>query len=189
MWQQQIMNYKPFNEIEEQDLRVISAYLSTFDDVLTRQNEIVHFTSSGFVVNEARTKALMVYHNIYQSWSWTGGHVDGETDFLTVAIREVEEETGVKATPITSNIFAIDVLPVVGHFKKGKYVTPHLHVNVSYLLEADELAVTRIAEEENSAVAWIPIHEIKAYCKERHMLPVYEKIVNKIAMLNNCVDH
>jgi len=184
MWQQQLMNYQPFNEKEKQDLRIISTCITTFADVLTRKNEIVHFTCSGFVVNEARTKVLMVYHNIYRSWSWTGGHVDGETDFLVVAIREVEEETGVKATPVTSEIFAIDVLPVIGHIKKGQYVTSHLHLNVTYLLEADELAITRIAEEENSAVSWIPIHELHLHCKEEHMLPVYEKIITKMEQLS-----
>ena len=34
----------------------------------------------------------MVYHNIYNSWSWLGGHADGETDLLAVALREVKEE-------------------------------------------------------------------------------------------------
>ena len=45
-------------------------------------------TASAWVVNKDRSKVLMVYHNIYNSWSWLGGHADGETDLLAVAIRE-----------------------------------------------------------------------------------------------------
>ena len=68
MWKQQLINYKPYNEQEKADLRVIHRCIETFDDILTRNNEIAHFTISGFVVNEKRDKVLMVHHNIYNSW-------------------------------------------------------------------------------------------------------------------------
>lgn len=180
MWKQQLTNYEPFNEQEKQDLHIMRRAMQQFDDVLTRENEIAHFTVSGFVVNADRTKVLMVYHHIYDSWSWTGGHVDGEEDFLQVAIREVKEETGVDACAITTKIFAVDVLTVVGHVKKGHYVSPHLHLNVTFLLEANDQLATQVAEQENSAVAWIPLNQITNYCSEKHMLPVYEKIIEKM---------
>ena len=169
----------PFNEQEEADLRVISRCIETFDDVLTRDNEIAHFTSSGFVVNKARTKVLMIHHNIYHSWGWTGGHADGESDFLQVAIREALEETGVHTTPVSTDIFSIDVLQVLAHVKKGKYVTPHIHLNVTYLLEASEEESLTIAEEENSGVEWIPFEDVLHRVAEEHMRPVYAKLMEK----------
>lgn len=183
MWKQQIMEYKPINEQEKQDFQTIQTVMKTFDNVLTRENTLAHFTCSGFVVNKARTKVLMVYHHIYDSWSWTGGHVDGEVDFLQVAIREVLEETGVQATPVIEDMFALDVLTVVGHVKKGVYISPHLHLNATYLLEADERATLTIAEDENSAVDWLPLDQLHLYSSEQHMLPVYEKIINKMRLL------
>ena len=54
-------------------------YLNTFNDVLTRNNKMCHFTASSWIINKDKTKVLMVYHNIYKSWSWTGGHADGDT--------------------------------------------------------------------------------------------------------------
>lgn len=179
-WKQQLISYLPYNEQEAADQRVILTCLNTFEDVLTRNNAIAHITCSGFVVNKDRSKALMVHHNIYHSWSWTGGHADGETDFLAVALREVEEETGVKGIPVTRDIFSLDVLTVVGHVKNGRFITPHLHLNVGYLIEADEKQPLRIAEAENSGVAWLPIDKLNEYANEEHMKPVYNKIIEKM---------
>ena len=76
---------------------------------------------------------LIVYHNIYDAWIFPGGHVDGEADLLSAALREVEEETGEKAKVLDSSIFAISASPIVGHVKRGEYVPAHTHLDVIYL--------------------------------------------------------
>lgn len=179
---EEIMEYVPINEQEEKDKEYMLKCFSDFDDVLTRNNEYVHFTSSGFVVNKNRDKVLMVYHNIYNSWCWTGGHADGEEDLLSVAKREVEEETSVKISNVLYNgkIASIDTLPVVGHVKRGKYVSSHVHLSVAYLFEADDDTQIRIKEDENSNVAWQNIDEVVSLSSEPHMRVVYEKLIQKI---------
>lgn len=184
-WKQQLLNYSPYNEQEAADQQVIRTCLETFEDVLTRDNAIAHMTCSGFVVNKERSKVLMVHHNIYHSWSWTGGHADGETDFLAVALQEVEEETGVKGIPVITEIFSLDVLTVIGHVKNGRFITPHLHLNVAYLIEADDQQALQIAEAENSKVAWLPIEEVNVYANEEHMKPIYHKIIEKMNRLGD----
>lgn len=89
----QLEEYQPCNEQEDKDKQVMLKYINTFDDVLTRNNEFGHFTASAWVVNQEKTKVLMIYHNIYQSWAWTGGHADGKENLLEVAVRELKEET------------------------------------------------------------------------------------------------
>lgn len=183
-WTESIKNYMPFNEQEKKDKEIIIKYLNMFDDILTRDNELIHVTSSGFVVNKARDKVLMVHHNIYNSWSWTGGHADGDKDLLSVAIKEVKEETGVKnIVPIGNNIISLDILPVLGHIKKKKYVAPHLHISIAYLIEANENETLIVKPDENSGVKWISIREIDKYSNELHMKKVYKKIVSKIETL------
>lgn len=180
-WIEQIKEYIPCNEQEEKDKEIILNCIDTFDDILTRSNRVCHITSSAFVVNKKRDKALMIHHNIYNSWSWTGGHADGDEDLLSVAIREVQEETGVKSVkPISIKIASLDILHVIGHIKKGEYVSPHLHFSIAFLAEVDENEVLIVKEDENSEVRWFLLEEVNIKSSEPHMKRVYEKLIFKI---------
>ena len=172
----------PYNEQEEVDKKIMLKYIDDFDNTLTRQNEYGHFTSSAFVLNKERTKILMIYHKIYNSWAWTGGHSDGDNDLLYVAIKEAKEETGIKnVTPILEDIYSLELINVNGHEKRGKYVSSHVHLNVTYLLEADENEVIHIKEDENSGVKWVPINEVLDVSSEQWIRDrVYSKIINKM---------
>ncbi|MDU5111834.1 MAG: NUDIX hydrolase, partial [Clostridium sp.] len=90
-WIDNIKNYKPFNKQENSDKEAILYAMDNFNNLLTRENPLAHITSSGYIVNKDKTKVLMIYHNIYKSWSWTGGHADGDDDLLYVAIKEAKE--------------------------------------------------------------------------------------------------
>lgn len=183
-WIEEIKSYKPLNNQELKDKERLIYFIENFKDILSRQNEIAHVTSSAFIVNKDRDKVLMVYHNIYNSWSWVGGHADEEEDLLAVAIREAKEETGItKVEPIIKNIFSIEVLPVVGHMKRGKYVSAHLHLSVTFLLQAEEKETLKVKEDENSGVKWIPINEVISSSTEPHMQEVYKKLIDKINKL------
>ena len=179
---EKIEKYVPYNEQEEKDKNTILKYMDAFEDTLTRNNEFGHFTASAWVVNKERTKVLMIYHNIYKSWAWTGGHADGESDLLSVAVREVKEETGVENVKVLDDdIFSLEIVCVNGHVKRGKYVSSHVHLNVTYLLEVDENATLRIKEDENSGVKWVPIDEIEVASSERLVKEnVYRKLNEKL---------
>lgn len=179
---EQIEKYIPYNEQEKSDKEIMLKSLETFDDMLTRENKICHFTASNWIVNKERTKVLMIYHNIYKSWAWVGGHADGDADLLHVALKEAQEETGLKNFKVLSDgIFAIKIANVDSHIKRGKFVSDHLHFDCCFLLEADENEELHIKEDENSGVKWIDINDISKEVNEKWMLDkIYNKLNNKI---------
>ncbi len=179
---EEIENYQPFNEQEKRDKKVILDFIDANSDAFLRSNLIAHMTASAWIVNPLRTKTLLVYHRLFDSWSWTGGHADGEEDLLAVALREVREETGVKnPRPVSEDIYSLEVLTVDGHEKHGEYVPSHLHMNVTYLLEAEESETLHICREENSGVAWFSLEEALAASTEPWFVErIYKKLNEKL---------
>ena len=178
-WIEALEAYSPRSEQEEAD-RALTLALARQDPegILTRESLLAHITSSGLVLNPQGTKVLMAWHNIYRSWAWTGGHADGDGDLLAVALREAREETGVtEVAPLSPLPASVDILTVDGHVKRGRWVSSHLHLNVTYLLIAPEGQPLRPKEDENKEVAWLPADRLAEYCSEPEMLPVYEKLI------------
>jgi len=179
---QQLEQYKPYNPQEVKDREIILRYMDTFDDLLTRENEFAHFTASAWLVNKDRTKVLMAYHNLYNSWAWVGGHADGDPDLLRVAIKEAKEETGLSdVKPVSEEIYSIEILAVDAHEKKGQHVATHVHLNITYLLEADENELTSIKVDENSAIDWFELEKAVEVCTEPEMKVVYRKLNEKLS--------
>ena len=178
----QIEAYRPYNEQEARDRAAMLRALSAVERVFERESELMHMTASAWIVNAARERALMAYHNIYRSWSWLGGHADGEEDLLSVALREAREESGlVHVRPASEDIFSLEILTVDGHEKRGQYVHSHLHLNVTYLLEADEADELRDKPDENSGVKWFSLDDAVAASVEPWMQRrVYEKLNAKL---------
>lgn len=177
----QINAYCPTNDAELREKQMILEYIRLFpDNILTRDNEMAHMTSSGFIMNAERSKVLFVHHNIYQTWTWTGGHADGDEDLLAIAMKEAMEETGLLGIqPLTEEMLSLDVIPVFPHYKRGKYICAHMHLNSSYVLIGDEGETTRVNENENSGVRWIPIEQISCYANEPDIVKIYERLIRK----------
>jgi len=181
---EQVTEYLPYNEQEEKDKCIILNQLQTQKDIFSRDNRIAHMTASAWVVNRDKTKVLMIYHNIYNSWSWLGGHADGEESLIGVAMREVKEESGLKQVrPVTNKIYSLETLTVDGHEKKGVYVSSHLHLNITYLIEASEEEALSIKPDENSGVLWFELEEaIFASTEPWFQKRVYRKLNEKLSL-------
>ncbi|MDE7264395.1 MAG: NUDIX hydrolase [Anaeroplasmataceae bacterium] len=178
---QEIEAYKPYNIQEEHDKKIMLKFIRENEDYLDRTNLIAHFSASIWTLNKAHTKVLMVYHNIYDSWSWIGGHADGIEDLRLVALRELEEETGIhNARLIREEIFSLEILTVNGHIRKEKYVPSHLHLNITFLAEADELEEVRMKPDENKGVQWFSLEDALKCPKEAWMIKnVYKKLIEQ----------
>lgn len=178
----QLERYAPFNRQEEADRSRILAWLRTEENVFSRKNQAAHMTASAWVVNPERTRVLLAYHNLYDSWAWLGGHADGQRDLLAVALREAGEESALKRLrPVREDIFSLEVLAVNGHVKRGKYISSHLHLNLTYLIEGREDEKPAAKEDENRAVAWFGLQEAVTVSKEAWFAQtIYAKLNEKL---------
>ncbi|MBR0138340.1 MAG: NUDIX hydrolase [Erysipelotrichaceae bacterium] len=181
-----IERYKPYNQQEEADREIILNFLRNHEDIFLRENLVAHMTASSWVVNKTHDKILMAYHNLYDSWAWLGGHADGERELLKVALKEVREETSIKEVrPLSEEIFSLEILSVDGHFKRGQYVPTHLHLNVTYLLEADDSQFIHNKEDENSAVGWLTPEEMMKKVSEPWFRDnIYSKLNQKLKLFD-----
>ena len=178
----QIEAFLPQNEQEEKDKQELLAWLDSDVDVYSRACNTAHLTASAWVVSPDRESVLMIYHNIYRSWAWMGGHADGMEDLHAVAEKEVREECGLtRLRSLDDGIFSLEILTVDGHEKRGQYVSSHLHLNVTYLFEADPTDPVFIKPDENSGVGWFPVEEIAGKVSELWMHQrIYSKLIAKV---------
>ena len=177
---EKIEKYVPYDEQEERDKEQILKFMDTYSDVLTRDNVMGHFSASAFVVNKDRTKMVVVYHLIQDGWVAPGGHADGEEDLLKVALRECEEETGLKAKVLRDKPILISSNNVKPHIKRGKFVSSHLHFDFLYLMEADENIELTYREDESKGVKWISFDNIENENMVDFVKPIVLKLIKKV---------
>lgn len=168
---------------DQPDTQPIMSWINQYGSLLLDRMPQAHLTASGFIFNASRTKTLMIYHNIYQTYALPGGHADGDHDLLCVALREAREETGAgHIHAIDGTVCAVDILPLKAHIKRGQPVDAHLHLNLTYALQCNEDEALHIKPDENSDVAWLNLSDLPqllAPHERQLMLPIYEKIIRK----------
>lgn len=183
-----IRAFVPGCEQEVADRDLLLDRLARDPHVADRES-VAHLTTSAWAVSPDGRRTLLVYHNIYDSWSWVGGHADGEQDLASVALRELGEETGVTGARVVdgaagrgaaSPVFSVEALPVAGHVRRGSYVGSHVHLNVTYLVVADPDRPLREKPDENSGVRWVPIEKVCELSSEPWMCEhVYAKLIER----------
>lgn len=156
---ERIRTYLPRGKQEESDQKLILELMAAYPDaILLRSLKFAHLTASAMIFNKSRDRVLMIYHDIFQNWTMTGGHADGESDLLQLAEQEAKEETGIKELiRLSKDIASLEILPVAGHYKNAEYVPAHLHLNVTFAFEASEEEELKTKAGENSGVAWLDL--------------------------------
>uniref|UniRef100_T1IML6 Nudix hydrolase domain-containing protein n=1 Tax=Strigamia maritima TaxID=126957 RepID=T1IML6_STRMM len=132
MLKQQLGNYNPENQEEIDAKTRILEFLDTREQPFSREQKDGHITGSAFLLNSDSTKFLLMHHAKLDKWLQPGGHCDGETDVLSVALREAKEESGISnIEPVSREIFDLDVHLI----PENAHEAAHYHYDVRFLLK------------------------------------------------------
>jgi 8-oxo-dGTP pyrophosphatase MutT (NUDIX family) len=131
-----------------------------------------HFTASAFVLSPDRRRLLVVFHRKLGRWLQPGGHIEPtDVSIVDAALREVEEETGVRGTiAVSDGVFDIDVHEIPARRDEAA----HEHFDLRVLLVAPEVAV--VANDEVEAVRWADLTEIPALGTDESVLRAVSKL-------------
>jgi 8-oxo-dGTP pyrophosphatase MutT (NUDIX family) len=153
---QLLKKLQPFNQEETQFKQQMIEFITQNPDCFERSLLIGHITGSAWIVDKSRQFTLLTHHRKLDKWFQTGGHCDGDSDVLNVAMKEAMEETGLTNIQTISNeIFDIDIHQI----PERKGVPQHLHYDVRFLLEAD-INEPLIVSSESSDLAWVEISKV-----------------------------
>ncbi len=142
-------------EVQPEERAKIIDFINNNPDCFMRSNLSGHITGSAWLIDETKTQVLLTHHKKLQEWLQLGGHADGDSDILNVALKEAHEESGITSIePLSREIFDIDVHEIPEH----KGVPAHYHYDVRFLLVAKSKDF--IISEESNDLAWISIKDI-----------------------------
>jgi 8-oxo-dGTP pyrophosphatase MutT (NUDIX family) len=185
--------YRPTDQTDASARDRILAFVRTHGDCFERSLVEGHVTGSAWIVNPSRTRCLLTHHRKLDRWLQLGGHADGQTDILEVAMREAVEESGltslravsdwlvlrqtgaalaqdesVKSVPVP--IFDCDVHPIPSRRDEPR----HFHYDVRFLLEADD-AEPLVVSEESNELAWVALEDVRTLESDESVMRMVAK--------------
>lgn len=129
-------------------------------DCFNRSCRVGHLTGSAWLLHPAGDRVLLTLHHKLQRWLQPGGHADGESDMLRVALREAEEESGISGlVPLEKHIFDLDIHAIPARPCDGE--AAHFHYDVRYLLQAPHERFHLTPESDE--LRWWTLDEIRAH--------------------------
>jgi 8-oxo-dGTP pyrophosphatase MutT (NUDIX family) len=152
----QLAAHASADDKEARDVAFVRQFLRDHPrDAHLRAQPLGHLTASGFVLDASRTRVLLLHHGKLRRWLQPGGHGEGELDPRLIALREIEEETGLAAGDLRAfpgeRLLDVDV-----HVIPARPDEPeHPHLDLRYGFIAREGALARLSEESTD-LRWFP---------------------------------
>lgn len=187
----ELMEYESFDDQELGDKNLFLEYMKLYTDqnitpkvshLLTKENKFAHFTASAFVTNKDKTKLLMVHNNVFNGWSYPSKHTSGEEDLLLVVTDEVKKITGQTVKILNDFIFSIQAIPIPSYIIDNEYVSPHIHLDVVFLLEMDDTDSFTFNTNTIKNIKWVSMKNILNGNNEDivdFLKPVHLKLVKR----------
>ncbi len=147
------------------------SFIDANEDCFERSLEIGHITGSSWLLNKAGDKALLMHHRKLNKWLQLGGHADGDSDILVVALKEAQEESGINSIePVSNGIFDIDIQKIPAY----KSIAEHLHYDVRFLLKVTSDETFQVNSESNE-LRWIGKNREELLSSEPSVARMFDK--------------
>ena len=168
---QELRAYVPTDDREAEMCDRLVAFVTLHPNAFERELLIGHVTASAWIVDPARTRALLTHHRKLGKWLQLGGHVDGEVDVRRAALREAREESGLTSLRFASEaIYDVDVHRIPA--RSGE--PAHDHYDLRFALEADPGEPLVLSVESNE-LAWVPLDLLETYGTDESVLRLARK--------------
>lgn len=125
-------------------------FVQTHDDALWRTCAVGHITASALVIDAMTGSVLLTLHPKVGRWLQLGGHLEqGDVSLRAGALREVDEESGIREGAISAMPVRLDIHPVpCGRNADG---TPRasVHWDVQYVVRVVGEPAPRMSDESD----------------------------------------
>ena len=157
---------------ERENVEQMVSFIESHTDCFERSLSTGHITGSAWLMDENYARALLTHHRKLDRWLQPGGHADGQSDVLAVAMREAEEESGLREIePVSDSLFDIDIHLIPARGNEAE----HFHYDCRFLLRSvgsDQYSVS----EESHDLAWIPLVDMSRYTTEVSITRMVDKV-------------
>jgi 8-oxo-dGTP pyrophosphatase MutT (NUDIX family) len=169
-----LSSHTPEDDKERADLATMERLARELEAPFSPEQAVAHFTGSAVVVDPDGTRVCLIHHRKLGRWLQPGGHVEpSDTTMEAAAMREAHEETGLSVRPFpgASAPFDLDVhvIPAKGH------LPAHLHLDVRFLLVADDPTRLVAQEAETLGARWFSFADALAAADE----PAFRRMLRK----------
>ncbi|AEI50729.1 NUDIX hydrolase [Runella slithyformis] len=167
-----LRQHTPFDPEEHAMWQDTIRFVEENPDCFERWLTIGHVTGSAWIVDESQTSVLLMHHRKLDKWFQPGGHADGDSDVLHVALKEALEETGLKTVHcLAKTIFDVDVHLIPANAKEAA----HYHYDIRFLFRADSQQPLSINSESKELV-WVPLSDVEQYNNSNSILRMVQKM-------------
>ena len=148
---EKLEKYFPLDPYEIAAKQQMLDFLNEFENCFDRELALGHFAGSCWLENYDGSKFLLTLHKKIGLWLHVGGHADGDSDLVRVALKEAHEESGLQNIELISNdIFDIDIHLISGY----KNVPAHYHFDVRFLMRASNKDEEIKISDESDDLKW-----------------------------------